>query len=57
MNKYILGEKIIETTEERYQTTFKALGYVPYAEKEKKVETKVVEKNEEVKTSKKIEEK
>jgi hypothetical protein len=46
MNKYILGNKMIETTTERYETTFKAMGYVPYVEKAKKVETKVVEKKE-----------
>ena len=32
MNKYILGNKVIETTEERYNTTFKDLGYKPYQE-------------------------
>lgn len=33
MNKYILGNKIIEATEERYNNTFKSIGYVPYVEK------------------------
>ena len=35
MNKYILGNKIIETTEERYNNTFKDIGYVPYVEHKK----------------------
>ena len=40
MNKYILGNKIIEATEERYNNTFKSIGYVPYVEKvERKEET------------------
>lgn len=46
MNKYELNGNIIKTTEERYEKTFKNLGYVPY--KEKKVE----EKAEEVKSKK-----
>ena len=32
MNKYILGNKIIETTEERYNNTFKSIGYIPFVE-------------------------
>ncbi len=43
MNKYILGNKIIEATEERYNNTFKSIGYVPYVEK------KAIEPKEEVK--------
>lgn len=30
MNKYELNGNIIITTEERYERTFKALGYKPY---------------------------
>lgn len=33
MNKYELNGNIIITTEERYERTFKALGYKPYTEK------------------------
>ena len=33
MNKYILGTKTIETTEEIYNRIFKDLGYIPYVEK------------------------
>lgn len=41
MKKYILGNKIISTTPERYETTFKDMGYVPYKEKvENKESTK-----------------
>ena len=41
MNKYILGNKIIEATEERYNNNFKDIGYVPYVEKvERKEEAK-----------------
>lgn len=36
LNKYRLGESIIETTEERYLTKFKDMGYTPY--KKEKVE-------------------
>lgn len=50
MNKYELDGNIIKTTEERYERTFKNLGYVPY--KEKKAEVKAEEK--EVKKSKKM---
>ncbi len=32
MEKYILGENIIITTPQRYEKTFKALGYKPYKE-------------------------
>ena len=32
MEKYILGENIIITTRERYEKTFKNLGYKPYKE-------------------------
>ena len=32
MEKYILGENIIITTPQRYEKTFKALGYMPYKE-------------------------
>lgn len=35
MNKYILGNKIIEATEERYNNNFKDIGYVPYVEHKK----------------------
>ncbi len=41
MNKYELDGNIIKTTEERYERTFKSLGYVPY--KEKKAEVKAEE--------------
>lgn len=30
MEKYILGKNIIITTKERYEKTFKDLGYIPY---------------------------
>ena len=54
MNKYILGNKIIEATEERYNNTFKSIGYVPYVEKvERKEET---ETTREVKRKRKIKE-
>ena len=39
MNKYILGNKIIEATEERYNNTFKSIGYVPYVERKEETET------------------
>ena len=44
MNKYILGNKIIETTEERYNSTFKGMGYIPYVEikKEETTEKEIV---------------
>ena len=48
MNKYILGNKIIETTEERYNNTFKSIGYIPY------VERKVIESKEEIKEHKRV---
>ena len=32
MEKYILGENIIITTPQRYEKTFKTLGYIPYKE-------------------------
>lgn len=44
MNKYILGNKIIEATEERYNNTFKDMGYVPYVE-HKKEEMKEVKES------------
>ena len=46
MNKYILGNKIIEATEERYNNNFKDIGYVPYVEK--------VERKEETETTREI---
>ena len=39
MNKYILGNKIIEATEERYNNNFKDMGYVPYVERKEKTES------------------
>ena len=39
MNKYILGNKIIEATEERYNNNFKDIGYVPYVERKEETET------------------
>lgn len=33
MKEYILGNKKIMTTPERYESTFKNLGYKPYEEK------------------------
>lgn len=41
MNKYILGNKIIEATEERYNNNFKDIGYVPYVEKREKTEKEI----------------
>ena len=45
MEKYILGENIITTTRERYERTFKRLGYKPYKApvKKEKAEEKVEE--------------
>ena len=43
LNKYILGDKVIEATEERYNRSFKDIGYIPYVEK-KVVEEKTTEK-------------
>jgi hypothetical protein len=44
MEKYILGNNIIKTTKERYESTFKALGYEPYIEKKEiKLKTKETE--------------
>jgi hypothetical protein len=41
MNEYILGDKKIKTTAERYEATFKALGYVSVkAEKVKEPKNK-----------------
>ena len=42
MNKYRLGNKIIETTEEVYNARFKEIGYVPF--KEEKEEVKEVKR-------------
>ena len=44
LNKYILGSKMIETTEENYLKIFKDMGYEPYVE-EIKVSKPVEEKN------------
>lgn len=47
MKEYILGNKKIITTPNRYERTFKELGYIPYEEKKsikKEVETKLKEK-------------
>ena len=51
MNKYILGNKIIEATEERYNNNFKDIGYVPYVERKEKIEV-----NKEVKRKRRIKE-
>ncbi len=51
MNKYILGNKIIEATEERYNNTFKDMGYVPYVERKEEIEV-----NKEVKRKRRIKE-
>ena len=50
MEKYILGNNIIKTTKERYESTFKALGYEPY------VERKQIKKESEFKPKKNKEE-
>lgn len=44
LNKYILGNKMIETTEEKYLKIFKDMGYEPYIE-EIKVSKSVEEKS------------
>ena len=44
MNKYILGEKTIETTEKKYNEIFKDLGYVPFKEKKEEPKKEKVEK-------------
>ena len=49
MNKYEMGGNIIITTEERYEKTFKALGYKPYKEPRA---NKFEENNEEPKETK-----
>ncbi len=46
MKEYILGNKIISTTPERYETTFKDMGYVPYKKKEEKIDDKEPKKKE-----------
>jgi len=43
MKDYILGEKIISTTPEKYESTFKAMGYMPLKKQPKKEEKKVEE--------------
>lgn len=43
LNKYRLGDSIIETTEQRYKTKFKDMGYVPYIE-QKEVKKKSTKK-------------
>lgn len=54
LNKYILGNKKIETTEERYNRVFKDMGYIPYVEKKQEKE---IAKEETKTTSKKVEDK
>lgn len=43
MRDYILGDKIISVTPEKYESVFKGLGYLPYVKEEK---AKVVETTE-----------
>ena len=46
MKEYILENKIIITTPERYEKTFKLLGYKPYEKEENiKEETEKIQKN------------
>lgn len=48
MEKYELNGNIIMTTKERYENSFKRLGYKPYKEE------KAIERETEIKPSKKI---
>lgn len=41
MKDYILGKKIISTTPEKYESIFKAMGYMPLKKQPKKEEKKV----------------
>ena len=56
MNKYILGNKIIEATEERYNNNFKDIGYVPYVEKVERKEETESERPREIKRKRRIKE-
>lgn len=52
MNKYILGDQVILTTEERYKAVFKEMGYKPYVEVKKEVKSEKTEEEPQKKTIK-----
>ena len=54
MRDYILGDKVISTTPEKYESIFKAMGYEPLKKEQPKKEEP---KKEILKEDKKVEEK